>query len=726
MTTTDELIGKTIGGYQILDVVGKGGMATVYRAQQVSMNRVVAVKVLPVQFLNDDTYLQRFNQEVAIVSKLEHRSIVPVHDYGEHNGQPYIVMRYMPGGSVDDLLNDGPLEPERILDIYEQIAPALDYAHSKNVLHRDLKPSNILLDDDGGAYLTDFGIARVLGEQQASGITTQGVVGTPSYMSPEQAQGLALDGRSDIYALGIMLFELATGRRPFESDTPYGVAVLQVTAPPPSPRTYNPQLSFAFEQVIYMALRKKREERYPNAVALVDALKRALNKPVMTVHDTQPSFQRPPVPQAQPQMVQPPPAQPVYALPSNPAANPAQVPSGYSQPVPRRRPSRPSSLWVSAAVGALLGCGVLAVVALIALIIVSNMASGAPADPTRTPSRVTDPPRSAQTTLVANPTLDPTSEAARATLVPRSETAEPAVTASFLPVGVRPSLTPNALPSGLSGMLIFFAEREGNADLFSLDLVSGVETQLSFDPSSDSYPSVSPDGRWIAFQSDRDGDSDIYVMDIEGRNQRRLTENEAQDRLPNWSPDGAWIVFSSDVRGDGTYDVYTVRPDGTDLRRVFTDDGRSSQPRYSPDGRYLVFTTGGAQDGSTWEIGRLNIAAESFTRLTNNAFKDWSPSYSPDGSIILYLTGGNGSEPAKGSSAIAIMDHDGNTSRILYDGPGYEWGPVFSPDGAYITFTTLSDETGQEEVFVMSADGRDVRQLTAGGGLGAVWVPGTS
>lgn len=725
MTTTDDLIGKTIGGYQILDVVGKGGMATVYRAQQVSMNRAVAVKVLPVQFLNDDTYLQRFNQEVAIVSKLEHRSIVPVHDYGEHNGQPYIVMRYMSGGSVDDLLNDGPLEPERILDIYEQIAPALDYAHTKNVLHRDLKPSNILLDDDGGAYLTDFGIARVLGEQPASGITTQGVVGTPSYMSPEQAQGLALDGRSDVYALGIMLFELATGRRPFESDTPYGVAVLQVTAPPPSPRTYNPQLSFALEQVIYMALRKKREERYPNAVGLVDALKRALNKPVMTVHDTQPGFQRPPMPQPQPQM-QPPPAQPVYALPSNPAANPAQVSSGYSQPVPRRRPARPSSLWVSAAVGALLGCGVLAVVALIALIIVSNMASGTPAAPTRTPSRVTDPARSAQTTPAGNPTLDPTSEAARATLVPRSEAAEPAATASILPVGLRPSATPDVIRSGLSGKLVFFAERGDNTDLFSLDLASGIEAQITFDTNDDSYPSVSPDGRWIAFQSDRDGDSDIYVMDIEGRNQRRLTDNDAQDRLPDWSPDGAWIVFSSDVRGDGTYDLYAIRPDGTDLRRVFEDDERSSQPRYSPDGGYLVFTTGGALDGSTWEIGRLNLATESFTRLTNNAYKDWSPSYSPDGRTILYLTGGSGGEAAEGSSAIAIMDHDGNTGRILYDGPGYEWGAVFSPDGAYITFTTLSDETGQEEVFVMSADGRDVQQITVGGGLGAVWVPGSA
>ena len=298
---TDEFIGQAIGGYDVERVIGRGGMATVYLARQQSMNRHVALKVLPKQFVNDDTYLQRFEREVAIVSKLEHRNIIPVYDYGEHDGLPFIVMRYMPSGSIDDLLLDGPMSPEQVLKFVAQIAPALDYAHLKDVLHRDLKPSNVLLDDDGGAFLTDFGIARLAGDG-VSAITTQGVVGTPSYMSPEQAQGKPLDGRSDLYALGVMLFEMLTGRRPFESETPYSIAVMQVTTPPPNLRAINPLVSQAVEKVVLKSLSKKADDRYPTAVALYEALKTAIESPEKMM-DTEPNLQPLPLPSS---MQQPP------------------------------------------------------------------------------------------------------------------------------------------------------------------------------------------------------------------------------------------------------------------------------------------------------------------------------------------------------------------------------------------------------------------------------------
>ena len=282
--------GSIVGGYQILEVVGQGGMATVYRAHQLSMDRDVALKVLPHHLLRQANSLERFKREANIIARLEHRAIVPVHDYGEHNGLPYIVIRYMDGGSVAELLLHGPLSPQRALHIVEQIAPALDYAHQKGVLHRDLKPSNILLDANGDAYIADFGIARILGENAPS-LTTSGVVGTPSYMSPEQAQGHELDGRSDVYALGVVLFEMLTGQRPFEGETPYSVAVKHVTEQPPSACKLNPALPPSVERVLYKALEKDPDRRFQTATELAQALRQALERPqsASSVTDTAPS-----------------------------------------------------------------------------------------------------------------------------------------------------------------------------------------------------------------------------------------------------------------------------------------------------------------------------------------------------------------------------------------------------------------------------------------------------
>lgn len=331
---TQSLLGATINGYHFLDEIGQGGMATVYRAHQLSMHRDVAIKMLPQDLLYQGNSLERFQQEASIVARLEHRAIVPVHEYGEHEGMPYLVMRYMDGGSVDDLLIDGPIPPENALAILEQIAPALDYAHREGVLHRDLKPSNILLDANGDAYITDFGIARILGGATKQ-LTTSGVVGTPAYMSPEQAQGKDLDWRSDLYALGVVVFEMLTGRRPFEADTPYNVAVKHVTELPPSPCKINPLLPVTVERVLLKALEKPCERRYTSACEMVAALKQALEDAKADASATEPSLQHalrealaqrqqaPPAPVSPPANLQ---LMPVYQ-PSRVIAPPA-APSG--------------------------------------------------------------------------------------------------------------------------------------------------------------------------------------------------------------------------------------------------------------------------------------------------------------------------------------------------------------------------------------------------------------
>ncbi|MBN1203290.1 MAG: serine/threonine protein kinase [Anaerolineae bacterium] len=340
----DSLIGTTIGGYEVLEEVGCGGMATVYRAHQLSMDRDVAIKVLPPQFLRQPTSLERFKQEASIVARLEHRAIVPVHDYGEHEGIPYIVMRYMDAGSVDELLAGGPIPPERTLAILGQIAPALDYAHREGVLHRDLKPSNILLDANDDAYITDFGIARILGTNTKP-LTTSGVVGTPSYMSPEQAQGHKLDGRSDIYALGVVLFEMLTGVRPFEGETPYSVAVKHVTEKPPSACQINPKLTSAIEQVLFNVLAKNPDRRYQTAVDLTEALRAAIEQLGQAVPsgliETEPSLNEalktsPARPEIESPAIQPPPSSSVAPAVSIRRDSPnIQVMSRYVPSVPR-------------------------------------------------------------------------------------------------------------------------------------------------------------------------------------------------------------------------------------------------------------------------------------------------------------------------------------------------------------------------------------------------------
>ena len=259
-----------IGRYIIKSELGRGGMATVYLAFDPSFNREVAVKVLPREMLHDPQFRARFEREIKMAAGLEHPAIVPVYDVGEDNGQPYFVMRLMTGGSLAGLIGKGKIPLEETAQIVSKIAQGLTYAHKKNVIHRDLQPDNILFDDNGDPFIADFGVARLT--ESTGSLTGSGVIGTPAYMSPEQAQGSPIDSRSDIYGLGVIVYQMLSGQQPYNADTPMGVVIKHITEPVPEILSMIPSLPPGVDDLIKRAMAKDRTKRYATAVELAKAL----------------------------------------------------------------------------------------------------------------------------------------------------------------------------------------------------------------------------------------------------------------------------------------------------------------------------------------------------------------------------------------------------------------------------------------------------------------------
>ena len=267
--------GATFGAYRIVEPLGRGGMASVYKAYEAPLDRYVALKVLPGEFLHDETFAERFRREAKVVARLEHPNIIPIHAFGIEGGIPWMAMRLISGGALSSLLRGGRLMHPRAITILAGAAHALDYAHGKGVVHRDVKPQNILIDEHEHVYLADFGIAKMV--EGAPGLTQTGMItGTPQYMAPEQAIGQPVDQRVDIYALGVVAYEMLTGRVPFAADTPVAVLMKQVTEPMPIPAAAD--VPEPLVRALLRCMAKKPEERWPTAGAFVRALEQGLGE----------------------------------------------------------------------------------------------------------------------------------------------------------------------------------------------------------------------------------------------------------------------------------------------------------------------------------------------------------------------------------------------------------------------------------------------------------------
>jgi tRNA A-37 threonylcarbamoyl transferase component Bud32 len=277
-----ELLGQSLGQYQVRELIGLGGMARVYKGYQTSLARYVAIKAIPAQLDNarDNTFLQRFTTEARVIARLTHPNIVPVHDYGEDKGWAFIVMEYIGGGTLRERIVHAEQQHTRMdlgltLELLAQSALALDFAHTNGVVHRDVKPGNMLLRTEDHLLLSDFGIAAIL-EANQNFTRTGANIGTPQYMAPEQGMPNGIvDARTDIYALGVVLFQCVTGRLPFIADSPMATVMKHISEPPPRPSALAPGLPASVEQIILRAMAKDPKARYQRAQDMASQLRAA-------------------------------------------------------------------------------------------------------------------------------------------------------------------------------------------------------------------------------------------------------------------------------------------------------------------------------------------------------------------------------------------------------------------------------------------------------------------
>ncbi|UCC89399.1 MAG: protein kinase [Anaerolineales bacterium] len=431
----ETLIGQTLGQYRIVEQIGKGGMATVFKAYQPGLDRYVAVKILPAYYVHEEGFSERFVREAKAIARLDHPNILPVYDFGQADGLSYIVMKYIAAGTLKDRLGQ-PLALEEALNILKQIAAALDHAHDQGILHRDVKPGNILIDDRDWVYLSDFGLAKMV--EGSVQLTGSGVgVGTPAYMSPEQGQGMQVDRRTDVYALGIILYEMLTGRVPFEAETPMAVVVKQITSPLTLPRVINPAIPKSVERVILKALAKDAGDRFARAGELAQALEATITRvgPAEAVAT-------PTAPPVTGHVPQPPPA--VAYPPTVPPARVAPSPAYQVQPVAKKS-SLP--MLVVAGVAGLVVVGIVLVVALILLLGRDRPGPTVPSAAVEITATLTPVPEA----LAVVETAEPTPPTATATPVPTespSPTSTPLPTDTPLPTSTPiPTNTPLPTPT---------------------------------------------------------------------------------------------------------------------------------------------------------------------------------------------------------------------------------------------------------------------------------------
>jgi eukaryotic-like serine/threonine-protein kinase len=725
------VVGSTLGHYRIVRALGRGGMGEVYAAEDTKLNRLIALKVLPPATAGDPDRLARFQREAQAIAALNHPHVVIIHSVEEAQGAHFLTMELVDGPTLAALIPPNGFPLRQLLTIAVPLADAISAAHAQGVVHRDLKPSNVMLGAGARVKVLDFGLAKLREEAlrplDAAGATTarlttvNQVFGTPAYMSPEQAEGRPVDHRTDIFSLGVLLYELATGTRPFQGATAVSVISSILKDTPAPVLEARPDLPPDLDRIIRRCLAKDPERRYQTALDVRNDLEDLQQQ--TTVGETAP---------------------PPRAL--------------------RERRPRAQALVLLAGV---------AIVALLAVGLSRWLARSPSADGTSIAHTVFTQLTS-QPAAELFPSVSPDGRwvvyagegAGNRDIYLQSTTGQTAINLTEDSPGddEQPAFSPDgdhiAFRSSRDGGGIFVMGRTGEA-------VRRL-TRGGFNPA------WSPDGNHVAFTTGRmelrpqnsEGRSELWIVDADGSYPRKIYDGDAT--LPNWSPTGTRIAFSQRLGVDRSIAVYTIALAGGDPVLAHGRESIAWNPIWSPDGRYLFYSSDRGGSMNLWRLpidetsgqtrgepepittpasfaAHLSISADgrrlaySSVQETQNIQKlaldpvtfeptadpvnvttgtrRWSsPDPSPDGTWVAFYS------QIQPEGDLYLIRSDGTGLRQVTSGAPIDRVPRWSPDGEWLSW--FSDRTGSLQVWKMRTDGSDLQQLTDDEDAGvSVWSP---
>jgi Tol biopolymer transport system component len=706
------MIGKTFGHYQIKAKIGKGGMGEVYRAHDTRLGRDVAIKFLPEATAADPERVARFEREARAVAALQHPNIVTIHSVETIEGHACITMELVDGPTLDALIPPNGMPLDKFFEVAIPLADALRAAHAKGITHRDLKPSNIMVDREGRLRVLDFGLAKLLAAPESSGETTMAdgnitaegkILGTVNYMSPEQAEAKALDHRSDIFSLGVVLYEMATGVRPFRGDTPISTVSSIIKEKPVSVTEVRGNLPRHLGRVINRCLEKNPEKRFQTARDVCNELE-GLQKEVesgdieenlsgsmsrSSVNLELPKGRRPWWPVASAAVVVALVA--VYFLflrhsgteaPLQVKTRPMTGAAGVESPgswspdggffAYFHSQSGPEDIFVVSSVG------------------------GNPITLVQSPADDINPRWSPDNRWIAFASSRGT-QTGIYLVPPLGGQVEKLVDTGGTALSGILAVTLGTNPWSADGKQLYFmrVDADGKTGLWSINLESRVETRVKTDAGDgdeEFSASVSPDGTRLLFTRTSGAKCAIRVMPVAGGASKVVTTEDMAGVIAAWAPDGRRIVYSKDTGG-----IWIVDERSGKKREVLPLDS-ATQLTVAKDGRILF-----DKNSHQTDLYIQDLAGKEQTRLTFNTKDNFGPQISPDGTQIAYMSS------RTGNSEIFIIDRASKNERQLTTRDADDFGPSWSPDGRQIAFT--SNQGGTYRLWIATVDGGALRAV---------------